>query len=194
MPRIDNEQFYLNALKKHGISSCGLNWSSDAHQYIRFEKILELLLQNQFNEETLVDAGCGFGDFYRFLQNNDITPKQYKGIDTLKEMCEIAQNNTQCEIIHADITTAQLPLADYYICSGALNILTPFESELFIRNCFYASKKGFIFNVLYGNKQSKIYNYLTKESIESLAERLHVREIQLKEDYLENDITVGFLK
>lgn len=193
MPRIDSEKFYISALKKHGITSCGLNWSSDAHQYIRFEKILELMQEN-LDDITIADAGCGFGDFYTYLQDSNIHIKKYIGMDSLKAMCDIAAKKTECDILHVDITKGSLPLSDYYICSGALNILTPFETELFIRNCFDSSNKGFIFNALYGEKESKIYNYITMHTIESLAKSLHVKRVSLINDYLENDITVGFFK
>ena len=193
MPRIDNEKFYLAALKKHGICSCGLHWASDVHQSLRFDKILTLL-GDDLKESTLVDAGCGFGDFYRYLQQNALPVKEYIGIDSLQAMCQIAKEQTACEILHADITQAKLPLADYYICSGALNILTPFETELFIRNCYQSSSKGFIFNALYGDKESNIYNYLNMDTIQSLATRLHVKEMRFEEGYIEHDITIGFYK
>ena len=193
MPRIDSEKFYKSALKKHGISSCGLNWLSDAHQSIRFEKILELL-GDDLTKTVIADAGCGFGDFYLYLQANNLNIKKYIGIDSLQEMCDIATLQTKCEIIHSDIINAQLPLADYYICSGALNILTLFETHLFIQNCYNASTKGFIFNALYGNKESQMYNYLNMHTIESLAKDLHVKNISFTDTYLEHDITVGFFK
>jgi len=193
MPRIDNEKFYLASLKKHGTTSRGLNWSSDAHQYIRFEKILELM-QDDLKDISIGDAGCGFGDFYIYLQDSDIHINKYTGIDSLNTICEIATKKTECEIIHADIIKEALPMADYYICSGALNILTPFETELFIRNCFESSNKGFIFNALYGDKESDIYNYINMKTIHSLASSLHVKHIRFAEGYLEHDITVGFFK
>lgn len=193
MPRIDNRQFYLAALKKHGISSYGLNWSSDAHQSIRFEKILTLL-GDVLDDCIIGDAGCGFGDFYHYIQSSSLHVKQYIGIDSIKEMCEIATQKTACDIIHADITKEALPVVDYYICSGALNILTPFEMQLFVRNCFESSKKGFIFNALYGDKISKTYNYVNMDTIDTLAQSLHVKDVKLQEGYLEHDITVGFFK
>ncbi|QOP42586.1 class I SAM-dependent methyltransferase [Sulfurimonas sediminis] len=193
MPRIDSEKFYKAALKKHGVSSCGLHWSSDAHQSIRFDKIAAML-DDDLTQSAIVDAGCGFGDFYRFLQNNALHVNRYIGIDSLQEMCDIAREKTACEIIRADITKARLPVADYYICSGALNILTPFETELFIRNCFASCTKGFVFNALHGDKKSDTYNYITIETIESLAKRLHAKRIKFEEGYIEHDITVGFFK
>jgi len=193
MPRINSERFYMASLKKHGITSRGLNWSSDAHQSIRFEKILQLIKENP-KDISIADAGCGFGDFYLYLQANGLHVTQYIGIDSLKEMCEITKEKTNCKIIHADITKEALPVADYYICSGALNILTPFETELFIRNCFESCKKGFVFNALYGEKESKTYNYINMDTIQALAKALHVKNIKLQEGYLERDITVGFFK
>jgi len=193
MPRIDSEKFYKAALKKYGATSYGLHWASDAHQSIRFDKILTLL-QKPLEKSTIADAGCGFGDFYLFLQNNGFHVNKYIGIDSLQEMCEITRQKTACEILHADITKAGLPLADYYVCSGALNILTPFETELFIRNCYQSSSKGFVFNVLYGDKESDIYNYITMDTIQSLAKRLHIKSISFIEGYIEHDITVGFFK
>lgn len=192
MPRIDNKKFYLAALKTHGISAKGLHWYSKEVQLQRFEVLLSLL--PSLEEKTIVDAGCGFGDLYLYLQEQHKIPKNYIGIDTLKEMCEQAFINTQMDILHKDILTDALPQADYYICSGALNILHPYETFLFIRNCFLASNQSFAFNVLYGDKVSETYNYMNKKQIENYAKELDVTEIVYKEGYLENDISVAFFK
>jgi len=190
MPRINNELFYTSAIKKHGATPLGVNWLSQINQESRFEVILSLLPQN-LDDFSLGDAGCGFGDFYHFSKTK---PKVYTGIDSVKEMVQIASTKIASEIIHADICKEKLPIQDYYICSGALNILTLFETHQFINNCYKSSKKAFIFNALYGNKESQTYNYLTKEQILSIAQVLNVGKIVFKENYLKNDITVGFFK
>ena len=190
MPRIDNCKFYTSALKKHRQSARGVNWNSLKNQTLRFDMLLELLPHN-IERISLGDAGCGFGDFYTYLK---IKPKEYLGVDSLKKMQKIASNNTQSTIILADITKDRLPTKDYYICSGALSILTSFETHLFIANCYKSSKSGFIFNVLYGDKNSKTYNYMNKQKIETIAKSLDVQKIVYKEGYLEHDITVGFYK
>jgi SAM-dependent methyltransferase len=192
MPRINNEKFYTNAIKLHGQSARGLNWTSSAHQSIRFDKILELLPKD-LSSSVVVDAGCGFGDFYLHLRANGRTPHKYIGIDSLKEMCELASRKTDQEIQNRDICKDKLPAADYYICSGALNILTPFETVQFIQNCYKASKKGFIFNVLHGDKESDTYNYLSTHTIKNIAQELKVNRVIMQEDYLENDITCMFI-
>ncbi|WP_152183218.1 class I SAM-dependent methyltransferase [Sulfurimonas indica] len=193
MPRIASEDFYNNAIKKHGLTPQGVCWLSFAHQQIRFDVICELLPDN-LAEYSLTDAGCGFSDFYSYLQNNGKLPNKYRGIDSLNTMCAIAKKKTDQEILHADITNTEVPVSDYVICSGAMNVLTPFETNLFINNCFTASKKAFIFNILCAEDNSQTYNYLPKEKITEMATALKVKKVLLREDYINNDITVGFFK
>ena len=193
MPRIDNEKFYTSAIELYGTSAKGVNWHSKRTQELRFNIILTLLPKNLQNF-SIVDAGCGFGDFYLYMLKKKKQPKEYIGIDTLVDMYSIASERTGKEIIIADITKDKLPLSDYYICSGAMNVLNEFETHLFIQNCFSTCREGFIFNILYGESESDTYNYLTKDEILNIANSLHVERVEFKEDYLSNDITVGFFK
>lgn len=193
MPRIDTRKFYLSAIKKYGLSARGVNWLSKENQDLRFLEILKLL-PCDLSEYSLGDAGCGFGDFSSYLIKHDRQLKSYLGIDAHIEMVALASSNAEVEILHLDICKESVPIKDYYICSGALNILTTFETHLFIQNCYNSSRKAFIFNTLYGNKESETYNYLQKDFIESIAKKLNVKKVIYKEGYLENDITVMFLK
>ena len=122
------------------------------------------------------------------------TPSSYIGLDFLDEMCSIAEQNTGKEILLKDICKDKLPFADYYVCSGAMNTLSKFDTHLFIQNCYSTCSEGFIFNILYGDKNSETYNYMNLEQIQRIAQDLDVKEVLLKDDYLENDITVGFFK
>jgi len=193
MPRIESETFYINAMKKHGVSPQGVCWLDLAHQQLRFDAICSLLPQ-ELHSFSLSDAGCGFGDFYLYLLKNNNLPKNYIGLDSVQKMCEIAAQRTEAKIIHTDILHSELPVSDYYICSGALNVLTLFETTMFLQKCFKASKVGVIFNVLYADKESEVYNYLTKEKIEKIATELNVSSLSYIEGYLEKDITIRFLR
>ena len=193
MPLINSEMFYSSAIEKFGITARGLNWSSKKNQLIRFEKILEQLPKD-LSELTLIDAGCGFGDFYNYLLKKKRAPKEYIGIDSLLDMYSIASNNTAQNIIQADICKDKLPVGDYYICSGALNNLTKFETHQFIFNCYKSSRIAFIFNALCANKDSKTYNYMDKEQIKKISNEINVKKLHFQDDYLINDITVGFYR
>ena len=189
MPRIDSEKFYLASLKKYGKNAQGVNWISKQTQELRFDIILDMLPQKI---DSLADAGCGFGDFFKYLQNTAMQCNKYIGIDSIEQMCTIASQNTQEEIILANITTDILPSCQYYVCSGAMNILNSFETHLFIQNCFRASQKAFIFNILSGNKESDTFNYVSENKIRKIAKSLGVKRIEIHDNYMENDITIGF--
>lgn len=193
MPRINSEMFYKSAIDRHGTSAKGVNWYSKKSQRIRFDMILELLPKNM-NDFSVVDAGCGFGDFFFYMQKKKRLPKKYIGIDSLLDMYSIASEKTGEEILMADICRDALPSADYYLCSGAMNVLESFETHLFIRNCYDSCSKGFIFNILHGEKESETYNYFTTAQIEAIAKDLNVKEVVFREGYMEDDITVGFFK
>jgi len=191
MPRIDSEKFYTSAIEKFGTTAKGVNWASRENQLLRFDAILRLL-PDDLSKFTLVDAGCGFGDFYTYLKKKKRLPKQYIGIDSLLDMYSIASQNTAQEIMIADICKDSLPNADYYICSGALNVLTPFETHQFIQNCFNSSRVAFIFNALYGEKSSETYNYISDRNIQKLIKNLKVKRTLYERSYMEEDITIAF--
>ena len=110
MPRIDSEKFYTSAIDVHGTSAKGVNWASKENQTLRFEAILKLLPSRLANF-TLVDAGCGFGDFHTYMSKKKNSPKKYIGIDSLEDMYSIASDKTGEEIIIADICKDSLPNA-----------------------------------------------------------------------------------
>jgi SAM-dependent methyltransferase len=193
LARIDNETFYAASYKRYGISAKGVHWSSKRSQQKRFEVLLGMLPPDLHNYD-IADAGCGFGDLYLFLRTHAKAPKSYLGIDVVANMCAITQERTACQALCADICRDTLPNADFYVCSGALNILTEFESLLFLRNCFMACRVGFVFNVLHGTKESKTYNYMMREKIEQVAKEIGVTKVRFQEGYLPHDISVFFEK
>ena len=191
LPRVDNSDFYIAAMKKYGISAKGLNWNSKKSQYIRFEALYSFL-KKDIGKCTIVDAGCGFGDFYLFLKENKTLPKEYIGIDIVDEMVFEAKRRTNAKIYKKDLLTDSLITADYYVASGSLNILTRFETYLFIKRCFDSSKKGFLFNMLKGKDKSQSFNYFQPQEIKNYC-RSFSKEVIIKKNYMENDFTV-FLK
>lgn len=137
-----------------------------------------------------MDAGCGFGEYYNYLEKNSSKPKEYIGIDIEEEMIERAKlrfSNTKFE--KKDVLKDELIQADYYVCSGAMNILTKDEMFEFIDKCFLASKKGFAFNFL--KKDS--FNNVSVSDVLSHCKHLS-RDIYIKDNYLENDISVYLKK
>ncbi len=191
MSRITNTQFYHSAIIKHGLTPQGLRWHSKTSQEVRFHQILSLLPSNI---TSIVDAGCGFGDLYSYLQKSGKTSIRYTGLDALEMMVIEARKRTAQNIHQCDILTDPLVEEEFYVCSGALNIMSKKESYRFIKRCYDASSRGFIFNFLEEEEEySRTFNYLSSPEIEKFGKQLGARII-FRRQYYERDCTVAFYK
>lgn len=189
MSRIDNEKFYSAAIHKHGETPKGVHWNSKHSQEKRFEVLTSFIQDENF---SVVDAGCGFGDLYFYMLDKEVDFSSYVGLDLSPSMVKIAKEKTLCEVYEKDICRDRLPQADYYLCSGAMNILSRFDTFLFIRNCYEASTKGFVFNLLMGEDDSLVYNHFFPQELQSLFDDLGAK-VSVKKGYLPHDFTV-FMK
>lgn len=190
MDRVNKEEFYNDGIFEHGLTPQGLRWHSRQSQEIRFHQLLSLL---PFNTSSIVDAGCGFGDLYTYLRSHGKGSVRYTGLDALDIMVKEAQKRTDQPIYQCDILVDPLPEGEFYVCSGALNILTQEGGYRFIERCYGASTRGMVFNFLEGKKESKTYNYLQADKIEVLGKRLGA-QITFRRGYYDNDCTVAFYK
>ncbi len=188
MAQKDNHQFYKYSIKKYGISPKGVQWNSKYTQYKRFE-ILTSFIQKEIKDSSIVDAGCGFADYYEYLSKNDLIPKSYIGIDCEQSMINLASKRfINLDFYVKNILEDNLFQTDYYICSGAMNILEKEEIFVFIQKCFEASNVGFIFNFLKNDPLTKV-NFV---DILNYSKTLS-NDIKIEENYLENDISI-FIK
>jgi SAM-dependent methyltransferase len=189
MRKIENREFYKTALDKYGCSVRALHWNSRDSQESRFKVLLELIPED-LKTLHLVDAGCGFGDLYCYMK---VKPLSYTGLEIMNEMLEEARKRTECEILHVNMLSDVLPMADYYVCSGAMNILSRFDTHLFIRRALEHSRKGFVFNILHGDDESMVYNYFQDDEIRAMAKQFGVT-CKIVTGYMERDMSVGFYK
>jgi SAM-dependent methyltransferase len=181
---VDNRQFYYNSVQQHGISAKAVHWNSQKSQYKRFKVITEFI-KEELCSSTIVDAGCGLGEYYAYLQQNHIKIGSYIGLDCEDFMIELAQKRFKnIPFYTKDILRDALPQSQYYICSGAMNLLSSHNFFKFIRNAFMHSSKGFVFNFLTQHSFNQIHPQLVIEYCQRLDATLHI-----KENYLENDIT-----
>lgn len=197
MPRVDTDYFYRGALARHGYSAEGVHWGSARTQQLRFAALRRFLPQD-LSALSLVDVGCGLGDLFVFLSEGcgkepGEVPFSYTGIDVVAPMVEAAAQRTGRDILQLDVLTDDLPGGDYYLCSGAMNTLTRDESELFIRRCFAAADRGFVFNLLEGQQRAGAFNHFHQHELLPLATELGV-EPCFASDYLAGDFTVSFMR
>ncbi len=192
MPRIDTDDFYHDAIRRHGETALGVHWQSAATQEARF-RILRGLLPDHIAGLTLVDAGCGFGHLHHWLAAADDLPARYIGLDVLDTMVERARERTGCECLRRDCLVDPLPAADYYLCSGAMNTLTLDETQTFIARCYGHARRGFVFNLLHGQDYGGTFNYLDPAQVRTWGEALGAR-VEVMSGYLHEDFSVGLFR
>jgi len=187
MARINQKEFYQTNYDMHGISAQGVAWDSVQTQKKRFSVIVSCI--GELKQDSVVDAGCGFGDFYLYLKEKGNLPKSYVGLDLCAPMVAEAKVRTGCKIMQKDILRQSIPTADWYVASGSMNLLTQMETRIFIQRCFEKSRKGFVFNLLEGKEREGKYSYWKPHEILALC-RTFCNNVKLKEGYMEGDFTV----
>ena len=183
-----NKSFYAQSIKDYGVSHKGVHWSTKYNQYVRFD-VLTDFIKEDIKNATIIDAGCGFAEYYTFLEKNQTEPSHYIGIDCEHSMIFRSQLRfPKLDFYVKNILEDKLLYADYYLCSGALNILKEEEFYRFIKRCYHFSEKGFAFNFL--TKDS--FNNIKKQDVVSFCKTI-CNDVQIKELYLYNDMTI-FMK
>jgi SAM-dependent methyltransferase len=183
-----NHQFYAQSISKYGNSAKGVHWNSRSTQYARFAVISGFI--EDIKNSSIIDAGCGMGHYINYLKQYDLMPKSYLGIDCEEQMIHFAKQQHPDENFEIlNILEDQLPFADYYICSGALNILSVAQMYKFINRCYEQSNKGFVFNFL----SNMSYNNASVDDVIGYCQSL-CNTIKTKNDYLHNDFTIVMVK
>ena len=82
LPDAETTRWYEDKVRRFGYDHRGLGFRSRSSQERRFEALLGL---GDFHGRTLLDVGCGFGDFLQFLEERGIRPS-YTGLDICEPM------------------------------------------------------------------------------------------------------------
>lgn len=142
--------FFSNLLSVHHSGHRVLNWGSKESQNLRFRVLAEIGLSKG---SSVLDVGCGLGDFYLW-QKNEGLDLNYCGIDITPDIIKSAQKNfpdihfmvSDCKKLAKDVYTR-----DYVVASGIFylrkhNPVSYMEET--IAHLFNISRKGLAFNSL----------------------------------------------
>jgi trans-aconitate methyltransferase len=192
--------YFNNRVKNFGASTQALQWKSRQSQRIRFDVIYNELLASC---KSIVDIGCGCGDFYDFLlEKNDPLHVSYKGIDISAQMICAAQKaypsgTFMCLDIN-DILANHKP--DTVIASGLFNLrLHNHQNHVYdtLSKLIQLADKQIIINFLSESKPKQkdtdpfVY-FNTQEIVNYFSEK--VKSIKVINQYLDNDTTLVFFK
>ncbi len=112
--------YHRHRIAEFGPGTRALGWRGDDSQRKRFEVIAAAA---DFSGATVLDVGCGRGDLKAYLDER-FEGVRYLGVDQMPEFIAAARERyAQCPrtaLYCADFSTAQLPVSDVVVASGAL--------------------------------------------------------------------------
>jgi len=154
MPRPDDADYldpYRDAVRLFGAGFEATLWGNEQAQRARFDVMIDLL---GFEDCTILDAGCGRGDFAARLLERKVPFARYVGIDALPAMIDAAavRRLERCEFLCADFVADPDVLAragaDFACISGALNTMSPELARTVVRAVFDAAAQAVVYNFL----------------------------------------------
>lgn len=177
-------------------SSEVIGWSSKDTQSLRFNVLSQI---SDLNLCSVLDVGCGVGDFFEFLKER-FDAISYAGIDLHPKMIQLAKNKYpegSFKEVELQNFTGQY---DYVFVSGAFNLLVSDNIRYFSDQLNFmdrVSKKGIAFNLLssYAKLNARypsLYYYDPLEVFKLCKNRFE--RVILRHDYLDNDFTIYIYK
>ena len=191
-----NIDFYSDLIEKHNLDVKSLNWGSRESQEMRFDLFAQL---DNLNQKSILDVGCGLGDFYNWLEKKNIQTN-YKGIDITPKMIEKAKErfpNVNFEVKNI-LEELENQRYDYVFASGIFYLVEhqPFEfMKKMIQKMFEMAEKGIAFNSLSSWADQKHENefYANPWEVVDFCHTLS-RKVVLKHDYHPADFTIYLYK
>ncbi|MDG1689730.1 MAG: class I SAM-dependent methyltransferase [Flavobacteriales bacterium] len=116
------KNYYEELYKKHGYSPKSLGWDK-GKQFLRFH---QLTSEFNLNNSSVLDIGCGFGDFINYLNFNKINNFKYVGVDIVEEFVDKASklySNKNIKFYKSNFLDLELNEDfDFGIASGTFNV------------------------------------------------------------------------
>jgi len=143
---------YENCLMDNTDSAQKVGWKDKKSQYLRFKILTDI---DDLNGKSILDVGCGLGEFYKYLIESNINAL-YHGIDLSKKFVEKASSlYPDVSFEQADILTNYDKKFDYVISSGIFNVKKDLSKSYFskyiretIKKMYELCIKGIVFNIM----------------------------------------------
>jgi len=189
-------KFFDGELEKHGATHEATNWGSQASQYRRFEILSET---GGLKGKSILDVGCGLGEFYRFLKK-EFKTVDYTGIDISEEMVAGASKLFRgVKFETRDILKISgSDKYDYAFASGTFNVKFKGNEKFMkcaIERMFDLSKEAAAISMLskYADFLDDFYYYYDPEKIFAFCKTL-CKKVVLRHDYMPHDFTIVLYK
>ena len=191
---------YSKRLAAHGFSPLTLGWTGDiTKQYARYKANTDLGLFAAEEIKTVLDNGCGFGDFGEWMkaQKFDIT---YKGIDINQDLINQGHSRYCSNIHHGDIYSVKDERFDLVCANGIFNYKLQHQDQLeYIENTIKGmldiARIGIAIDFLssYVDYKNENCYHAREEDIIRICKKLGKRSV-IRNDYLPYEFMVYLLK
>ncbi|WP_395450913.1 class I SAM-dependent methyltransferase [Aminobacter sp. UC22_36] len=145
--------YYTAKLAQHGATPQGVDWNGELSHHVRHHQFLRLLAPDP--AASVLDLGCGYGDFLVFLRQSGHNG-QFIGYDVSSAMI------AEAERLHGigedrlwHVGAEPTEPADYATASGILNVkgeIPTAEWDAYVRDTMLllgrSSRRGFAANML----------------------------------------------
>ena len=189
-----NERLNQN-LPDHKV--CG--WGSKESQHLRFKVLSEI---GDLENCSILDVGCGLGEFRTYLKDQNIRLQSFQGIDISNNLVDEAQRRFKNDPI-ANFTVSSIQSyngskVDYVFCSGAMNLKMQDNWKMVadaLTRSYAISNRGIAFNFLSSYvdfSHEKDFHY-EPERMFKLAREIS-RFVTLRHDYPLYEFTIYLKK
>ncbi len=144
---------YGRLLHEQDDPSRQVGWMDRLQQLVAFEVLAGVGNLCGPQGPSVLDAGCGLGDFYGYLRGQGFAGR-YTGVDLVPELIEAARaRHPGVTFVVADLLDPDLALEshDYVVAAGLFDYRTPDSEERLprsVRRLFDFCRRGLAWNVL----------------------------------------------
>jgi len=177
---------YNERLERFGYDIKTLASGSEENRRLRFKILTEVGSKTGC---SVLDLGCGFGDFYAYLKENKLEC-MYAGYDINAKLIEVARKKyPEANFEVKDIQNEPFPEFDFIVSTSAFNLKLSGEDNYdFIKEvlkiCYAHSKCGLAVDFLSSYVDYEVQNafYYSPERIFSIAKSI-TKRVCLRHDY-----------
>jgi SAM-dependent methyltransferase len=169
-------------------------WGSRDSQRARYQVLLEQL---PLHDATVLEVGCGFGDFLDYAAEHGVRPARYLGVDlSARIVAGAQQRHPEGEFAVLDVLHSDPPLRpDFVLASGIMAVAVEGYAEYVLRTLrrFHAlAGRGFGLNFLStcSTRPDGVSQYVEPAWLLGLFQRQIDWRCRLIHDYRPNDFTL----
>ena len=188
------KDFFNKLVEKYGYSPKSLDYSGEKSQKIKFNIVTEVGIEDNC---SVLDVGCGFGDYFNYLKQRGIKNVKYCGIDISNKIVDLAkEKNSLVNVIQGNVLDlSDDEKYDYVISLGFNAVKTGSNWETLTQvldKMWKLSKKGIAYNAVSTFSEDsprKIYFVSPAKVIDYIMNNLTYKVV-FRHDYMPHDFTI----